>query len=73
MSRTYLTLTKHSLIRILMHPLRYGFVNKFRPEPLMPEQVYRFDPENGSIRVVADGFEKCNGIAFTQDGAIAYM
>lgn len=39
----------------------------------MPSQVYRFDQDTGRIRVVADGFDKCNGIAFTQDGNTAYM
>ncbi|KAJ8086650.1 hypothetical protein PM082_005473 [Marasmius tenuissimus] len=71
----------NSLNDIKIHPsgrffftdVSYGYVNDFRPQPMMPEQVYRFDPESGSIRVVADGFEKCNGIAFTQDGALAYM
>ncbi|KAI0339206.1 D-lactonohydrolase-like protein [Trametopsis cervina] len=51
----------------------YGFLNHFRPPPLMPSQVYRFDPDTGSIRVVADGFDKPNGIAFTKDGKTAYI
>jgi gluconolactonase len=52
---------------------RYGYLNWFRSAPLMPNQVYRFDPISGSVRVVADGFNKCNGIAFTEDGQTAYM
>jgi len=51
----------------------YGFVNQFRPPLLMPNQVYRFDPDTGSVRVVADGFNKSNGIAFSQDGKTAYV
>ncbi|THH16198.1 hypothetical protein EW146_g4402 [Bondarzewia mesenterica] len=51
----------------------YGWLNHFRPEPLMPSQVYRFDPDTGAVRVVADGFDKCNGIAFTKDGQTAYV
>jgi hypothetical protein len=39
----------------------------------MPNQVYRFDPVTGAVRVVADGFDRCNGIAFTKDGKTAYM
>lgn len=39
----------------------------------MPNQVYRFDPDTAQVRVVADGFNRCNGIAFTQDGKTAYM
>ncbi|KAL0581463.1 hypothetical protein V5O48_000617 [Marasmius crinis-equi] len=71
----------NSLNDIKIHPsgkffftdVTYGFLNAFRPEPLMPNQVYRFDPQTGSVRVVADGFDKCNGIAFTQDGNTAYI
>lgn len=51
----------------------YGFLNHFRPNPLMPNQVYRFDPSTGTVRVVATDFDKCNGIAFTPDGKIAYI
>lgn len=51
----------------------YGFLNHFRPLPLMPSQVYRFDPDTGNIRVVADSFDRPNGIAFTPDGKTAYM
>ncbi|KAK7052266.1 SGL domain-containing protein [Favolaschia claudopus] len=51
----------------------YGFLNHFRSEPLMPNQVYRLDPETGAVRVVAADFDKCNGIAFTGDGKTAYI
>lgn len=52
---------------------RYGFLNHFRPLPLLPAQVYRLDPDTGAVRVVADGFDKCNGVAFTKDGKTAYV
>ncbi|EJD51262.1 calcium-dependent phosphotriesterase [Auricularia subglabra TFB-10046 SS5] len=51
----------------------YGYVGGFRPKPQLPVQVYRFDPRTGEIRVVADGFEKANGPAFSPDGKIAYI
>ncbi|KAL2847763.1 hypothetical protein BJY01DRAFT_212403 [Aspergillus pseudoustus] len=51
----------------------YGFEQKFRPEPELPAQVYRFDPATGSIRVVADGFGKPNGISFSPDERIVYV
>jgi len=51
----------------------YGFLNVFRPAPLIPFQVYRFDPDTSSVRVVADGFNKPNGIAITADGRTAYV
>lgn len=52
---------------------RYGYLNHFRPLPLLPSQVYRLDPNTGAIRVVADGFEKPNGLAFSANGKTAYM
>ena len=57
----------------MIEGFRYGFLNHFRPTPLMPNQVYRFDPDTGSIRVVADGFDRCNGIAFAPDGKTAFV
>ncbi|KAF8492523.1 hypothetical protein JB92DRAFT_3002938, partial [Gautieria morchelliformis] len=51
----------------------YGFINDFRPPPLLPNQAYRFDPKTSQLRVVADGFDKCNGIAFSPDGSVAYI
>jgi gluconolactonase len=51
----------------------YGFLNRFRPEPLMPNQVYRLDPVTRRVRVVATDFNKCNGIALSEDGKLAYM
>ncbi|KAF9028930.1 D-lactonohydrolase-like protein [Hymenopellis radicata] len=71
----------NSLNDIKVHPsgklfftdVVYGFLNHFRPQPLMPSQVYRFDPATGAVRVVADGFDKPNGIAFTADGKTAYI
>ncbi|KAH8088927.1 calcium-dependent phosphotriesterase [Cristinia sonorae] len=72
----------NSLNDIKIHPVSkkifftdapYGFVNQFRPPLLLPNQVYRFDPSTGSVRVVADGFNKCNGIAFSQDGKSAFI
>ncbi|THH13530.1 hypothetical protein EW146_g6704 [Bondarzewia mesenterica] len=72
----------NSLNDVKVHPtsgkffftdVRYGFLQHFRPDPLLPSQVYRFDPDTGAVRVVADGFDLCNGIAFTQDGKTAYV
>ncbi|VDB92364.1 unnamed protein product [Peniophora sp. CBMAI 1063] len=51
----------------------YGFLSNYRPLPLLPNQVYRLDPDTRQIRVVADGFIRCNGIAFTGDGKTAYV
>ena len=51
----------------------YGFLNRFHSEPLMPNQVYRFDPVTRRVRVVATDFNRCNGIALSEDGKLAYM
>ncbi|KAG2129574.1 uncharacterized protein EDB93DRAFT_1182405 [Suillus bovinus] len=51
----------------------YGWLNGFRPEPMLPSQVYRFDPSTGQVRVVADQFVQPNGIAFTPDGKTAFV
>ncbi|KAG2126946.1 calcium-dependent phosphotriesterase [Suillus clintonianus] len=51
----------------------YGWLNGFRPEPMLPSQVYRFDPSTGEVRVVADQFVHPNGIAFSPDGKKAFI
>ncbi|KAF8443923.1 hypothetical protein L210DRAFT_3533147 [Boletus edulis BED1] len=51
----------------------YGWLNGFRPEPMLPSQVYRFDPSTGQVQVVADQFVNPNGIAFTPDGKTAFV
>ncbi|KAG2143164.1 calcium-dependent phosphotriesterase [Suillus cothurnatus] len=51
----------------------YGWLNGFRPEPMLPSQVYRFDPSTGQVRVVADQFVHPNGIAFAPSGKTAFI
>lgn len=56
----------------------YGFEQGFRQPPQLPCQVYRFDPSRGiggrgSIRAVADGFGRPNGICFGPDEKIVYV
>ncbi|KIJ56359.1 hypothetical protein M422DRAFT_774140 [Sphaerobolus stellatus SS14] len=51
----------------------YGFVNSFRPNLTLPNQVYRFDPKTSEVRIAVDGFDKSNGIAFSPDGKIGYI
>lgn len=45
----------------------------FRQRPKLPNHIYRFDPTTGDLRVVADGFGKPNGIAFSPDEDIVYV
>lgn len=50
-----------------------GFTSDQKPAPLMPNQVYMFDPVTGLVRMVADNFVTPNGIAFNPSGKIGYM
>jgi len=59
--------------KIFFTDTTYGFLNRFRPAPQLPNQVYRFDPDTGSLRVVADQFVRNNGIAFSGDGTEAFI
>ncbi|KAI1792312.1 D-lactonohydrolase-like protein [Ganoderma leucocontextum] len=72
----------NSLNDVKIHPktgklfftdVTHGFLSNFRPAPSLPNQVYRFDPATGSVRVVADSFNKCNGVAFSPDGNTAFV
>lgn len=45
----------------------YGYLQGFRPEPQVGDYVYRYDPGSGRLSVVADGFDKPNGLAFSPD------
>lgn len=51
----------------------YGYEQKFRPSPQLPAQVYRYDPVAKTIRAMADGFGRPNGIAFSPDENIVYI
>lgn len=56
----------------------YGHEQGFRPRPELPCQVYRFVPGKGadgkgSIRAVADGFGRPNGICFSPDEKTVYV
>ncbi|CEL56937.1 hypothetical protein RSOLAG1IB_08215 [Rhizoctonia solani AG-1 IB] len=52
----------------------YGYyLQKFKPYPRLPSQVYAFHPPTGTIRVVADGLQKPNGIQFSPDMRTCYI
>jgi gluconolactonase len=51
----------------------YGHLQGFRPEPELPDRVYRYDPASGEVSVAADGFDKPNGIAFSPDERVLYV
>ncbi|KAF7416130.1 hypothetical protein PC9H_002390 [Pleurotus ostreatus] len=64
---------RHTSGKIFFSDVEYGFALGLRPAPLMPNQIYRFDPDTGVLRMVADGFARPNGIAFTDDGNTVYV
>lgn len=52
----------------------YGAEQGFRPPAQLPNQVYRYDPANGgSVRAVADGFDRPNGLCFSPDLETMYV
>lgn len=51
----------------------YGYYQGFKPYPRLPAQVYAFHPPSGTIRVVADGFQRPNGVAFSPDMKTCYI
>jgi len=49
----------------------YGHLQGFRPEPALPDRVYRL--ADGRLDVAADGFDKPNGLAFSPDERTVYV
>lgn len=52
---------------------QFGFIQSIRPAPQLPAQIYRFMPGTTDLRVVADGLQAPNGIAFSPDQKTAYI
>lgn len=51
----------------------YGYLQGFKPEPLAGDHVYRYDPRSDRLSVVADSFDKPNGLAFSPDERVLYV
>lgn len=51
----------------------YGFHQGFRPPPQLPDQVYRYEPRTNSVRAMANGFTRCNGLCFSPDSKLLYV
>jgi gluconolactonase len=49
----------------------YGFLQGFKPEPQLGDHVYRY--ADGRLTVVADSFDKPNGLAFSPDESVLYV
>jgi gluconolactonase len=64
----------HSDDSIWFIDLIYGFEQGHRPAPRLPNQIYRFNPADGSIRAMANGFfGRPNGICFSPDERQIYV
>ena len=51
----------------------YGEIQGFKGAPEVGAYVYRHDPATGETAVVADGFNKPNGLAFSPDERVLYI
>jgi len=51
----------------------YGYLQGFRPEPQVPDGVYRYEPATGLLSVAARLFDKPNGLAFSPDERLLYV
>jgi gluconolactonase len=51
----------------------YGFLQGFKDRPEIGDYVYRYDPQADRLSVVADSFNKPNGLAFSPDESVLYI
>lgn len=51
----------------------YGEIQGFKGAPEVGSYVYRHDPATGETSVVADSFNKPNGLAFSRDESVLYI
>jgi gluconolactonase len=51
----------------------YGHLQGFRPRPVRGDFVYRYEPQSDELTVVADDFDKPNGLAFSPDEQVLYV
>lgn len=51
----------------------YGALQGFKDAPMVGDFVYRHDPASGTTSVVADSFNKPNGLAFSPDESLLYV
>jgi gluconolactonase len=51
----------------------YGYLQGFRPPPRSRDHLYRLHPASGRMTVVADHFDKPNGLVFSPDQGTLYV
>ena len=51
----------------------YGWLQGFRPRPLLRDGVRRFDPRTGGVTTVAESLDKPNGLCFSPNEQTLYV
>lgn len=51
----------------------YGSLQGFRPRPQLGDYLHRYEPARERLTVVADDFDKPNGLAFSPDERVLYV
>jgi gluconolactonase len=51
----------------------YGWLQGFRPRPLLRDGVRRYDPWTGEVTMVAKSLDKPNGLCFSLDESVLYV
>jgi gluconolactonase len=51
----------------------YGWLQGFRPRPLLRDGVRRYDPRTGAVTMVAKSLDKPNGLCFSPDESVLYV
>jgi gluconolactonase len=51
----------------------YGWLQGFRPPPVRPDGVHRYDPRTRAVMAVAESLDKPNGLCFSPDESVLYV
>jgi gluconolactonase len=51
----------------------YGWLQGFRPRPLLRDGVRRYDSRTGAVTMVATSLDKPNGLCFSPDESVLYV
>lgn len=51
----------------------YGHLQGFKPPPQVGDNLYRYERESDRLTVLADDFDKPNGLAFSADERVLYV
>lgn len=51
----------------------YGYLQGFRPVPVLGDYVYRYDPAEDRLSVVSASLDKPNGLCFSPRGDVLYI